>query len=221
MWTGLNTRNCGALIFVVTLAQLSCWTTISDFRPCKDHMASLQWGRGPLIRYETCGLHMSWECRERFPRHQLQRKPLVSDLGMHHDTCVTHVSWCMSGSLTRSGRENVPGIPGACTTRNFCVSGKRPIWYKLNVQWVGTTNQKYYFLLATTKLIDWWWSLWIYVEVMIIQLPNLTDRWWLQGSPLQRFTHCDKSINENILGKFMNGVVTIILSVIASSADMW
>ena len=35
-----------------------------------------------------------------FPRHRLQRKPLVSDPGMHHGTCVTHVPWCMSGSLT-------------------------------------------------------------------------------------------------------------------------
>ena len=43
---------------------------------------------------------------------RFQRKPLVSDAGMHHGTCVTHVPWCMSGSLT-SG-ENVPGIPGAC-----------------------------------------------------------------------------------------------------------
>ena len=32
---------------------------------------------------------------------------------------VTHVLWCMSGSLTRGGWENVPGIPGACATRNF------------------------------------------------------------------------------------------------------
>ena len=49
-----------------------------------------------------------------FPRRRLQRKPLVSDPGMHHGTCVTHVPWCMSGSLTRGGGENVPGIPGAC-----------------------------------------------------------------------------------------------------------
>ena len=48
------------------------------------------------------------------PRRRLQRKPLVGDPGMHHGTCVTHVSWCMSGSLTRTGGENVPGIPGAC-----------------------------------------------------------------------------------------------------------
>ena len=35
----------------------------------------------------------------------------------HHGTCATHVPWCMSGSLTRCGGENVPGIPGACATR--------------------------------------------------------------------------------------------------------
>ena len=40
-----------------------------------------------------------------FSRRRLQRKPLVSDPGMHHGTCVT---------LTRAGGVNVPGIPGAC-----------------------------------------------------------------------------------------------------------
>ena len=49
-----------------------------------------------------------------FPRRRLQRKPLISDPGMHHGTCVTHVPWCMSGSLTCGDGENVPGIPGAC-----------------------------------------------------------------------------------------------------------
>ena len=49
-----------------------------------------------------------------FPRRRFQRKPLVSDPGMHHGTCVTHVPWCMSGSLTYGDGENVPGIPGAC-----------------------------------------------------------------------------------------------------------
>ena len=43
------------------------------------------------------------------PLRLLQRKPLVSDPGMHHGTCVTHVPWCMSGSLTRGGGENVRG----------------------------------------------------------------------------------------------------------------
>ena len=45
-----------------------------------------------------------------FSRPRLQRKPLVSDPGMHHCTCVTQI---------RGGEENVPGIPGACATCNF------------------------------------------------------------------------------------------------------
>ena len=49
-----------------------------------------------------------------FARRRFQRKPLVSDPGMHHGTCVTHVPWCMPGSLTCGDGENVPGIPGAC-----------------------------------------------------------------------------------------------------------
>ena len=54
-----------------------------------------------------------------FRHHRLQRKPLVIDPDMHHGTCVTHVPWCMSGSLTHDGGENVPGIPGACANLNF------------------------------------------------------------------------------------------------------
>ena len=36
---------------------------------------------------------MCRECREQFPRHLLQRKPLVSYSVMHHGRCVTHVPW--------------------------------------------------------------------------------------------------------------------------------
>ena len=45
---------------------------------------------------------------------------------MHHGTNVKHVPWCMSGSLTRGGRENVPGIPGACATHNFACLVRGP-----------------------------------------------------------------------------------------------
>ena len=62
---------------------------------------------------------MRRQCRERLTRHQLQRKPLDSDPGIYHGTCVTHVPWCMSGLLTLGAGENVPGIPGACATHNF------------------------------------------------------------------------------------------------------
>ena len=91
---------------------------------------------------------MRRECRERFPRHRLQRKPLVSDPGMHHGTCVTHVPWCNSGSLTRDCGENVPGIPGACATRNFTylvrgpceVEGKLNKHYLVNFVFVFNTE---------------------------------------------------------------------------------
>ena len=59
-------------------------------------------------------------------RHRFQRKQLVSDPGMHHGTCVTHVPWCMSGSLTHGGGENVPGIPSACATRDFTYLARGP-----------------------------------------------------------------------------------------------
>ena len=75
---------------------------------------------------KNCGLRMRQEYQERFPRHRLKRKPLISDLGMHHGTCMTHVPWCISGSL--------PPVRGKRSrhsrrmrTPQFCVSGKRPI----------------------------------------------------------------------------------------------
>ena len=55
---------------------------------------------------------MHREYKERFPRHRLQRKPLVSDPNMHHARDVMRVR------IAR-WRENVRGIPGACATRNF------------------------------------------------------------------------------------------------------
>ena len=61
-----------------------------------------------------------------FFRHRFQRKPPVSDLGMHHGTCVTHEPWCMSGSLTRSDGEYLLGIPGACAIRNFTYLARGP-----------------------------------------------------------------------------------------------
>ena len=60
--------------------------------------------------------------------------PQVSDPGMHHGTCMTHVPWCMPGSLT-SGflwsqwrEKNVSGIFGACANRKFTYLARYP-WY--------------------------------------------------------------------------------------------
>ena len=48
---------------------------------------------------------------------------------MHQGTCVTHVPWRMSGLLTRGGRENFPGIPGACATRNYTYLARAHWWH--------------------------------------------------------------------------------------------
>ena len=84
-----------------------------DFVP---KQGQLYMHNGPLTRYVEL---RDAECRERFPRHQLQRKPLLCNPAMHHDTCVTQVPWYMSGSLTHGGGEIVRGIPGARAKSNF------------------------------------------------------------------------------------------------------
>ena len=58
--------------------------------------------------------------------------PRVRDPDMHHDTCVTHVPWCMSGSLTSGlfwNRWRGKRSRHSRRMRNpkFYVSGKRPI----------------------------------------------------------------------------------------------
>ena len=77
----------------------------------------VKWKSPPWASYQIrkiAGCACTGNAGNVFPRRRFQRKPLVSDPGMHHGTCVTHVPWCMSGSLTCGDGENVPGIPGAC-----------------------------------------------------------------------------------------------------------
>ena len=71
--------------------------------------------------------------------------PRISDPDMHHGTCVTHVPWCMPGSLTSDflwsrRRGNVPGIPGACATcnvtylvRSSCVDNLECFLYRYGI----------------------------------------------------------------------------------------
>ena len=96
-------------------------------RICEEwYIPSIAANKGDEIPVWTSSQWASWQIRKIagcacagnagnvFPRRRFQRKLLVSDPGMHHGTCVTHVPWCMSGSLTCGDGENVPGIPGAC-----------------------------------------------------------------------------------------------------------
>ena len=74
---------------------------------------------GFLPDCENCGLRR--ECRECFPRHRLQRKLLVGRIPTFIMARAPHKPWCMSGWLTRSGGENVPGIPGLFATAILCI----------------------------------------------------------------------------------------------------
>ena len=67
------------------------------------------------------GLRIRRECRQRFPRHRVLAIP----------TCITTRAYRdhkLTVSVEVGGGENVPGIPGACTTRNFKYLLKKSPW---------------------------------------------------------------------------------------------
>ena len=68
--------------------------------------------------------------------------PRDNDPDMHYGTCVTHVPWCMPGSLT-SGL--LPGIPGACITCQFT--------YRARCPWLGAS-----FYWYPSGLLHWCWG---------------------------------------------------------------
>ena len=75
----------------------------------------------------NCGLRMRRECRERS-----RRERRVIDPDMYHGTRVTHVPWCMPGSITNGflwSRWRGKRSWHSRRTRKtqFYVSGKRPI----------------------------------------------------------------------------------------------
>ena len=117
---------------------------------------------------------MRRECRERFPLHRLHINLLGSDPGMHHGTCVTHVPWCMSGSLARVDGGNVPGIPGACTTRNLTYLARGPS-----------------LRLSDSYMRDWIWS----------SLVHVIDWFQFFDEQLQEqiLTYCQVDTKEEIL----------------------
>ena len=79
--------------------------------------------------------------------------PRVSDPYKHHGTCVAHVSWCMSGSLTRGflliqWRGKHSRHPRRMRKPQFYVLGKRPI------VWTSTSWTTGHPLLGFCSLSD-------------------------------------------------------------------
>ena len=90
---------------------------------------------GPLARYVKLRVAHAPEMSGTF-----SPPPRVSDSDMHHGTCVTHVPWCMPGSLTsvflwsqcrgkRSRHSRRMRKP------QFFVSGNRPMVYINKTRW--------------------------------------------------------------------------------------
>ena len=79
----------------------------------------------------------------------------VSDPGVHHGTCVTHVPWRMPGSLARNGGENVPGIPGACATHNFTYLARGPC-SKCTKMWSRVSFMQ-------NDMFMYLWTCWIWI----------------------------------------------------------
>ena len=82
---------------------------------------------GPLARYVKF-----WVAHVPGMPGAFSPPPWVSDPEMHHGTCVAHVPWCMSGSLT-SGflwsrwRGKRSRYYRRMRNPRFCVYGKRPM----------------------------------------------------------------------------------------------
>ena len=107
------------------------------------------------------------------------RETASSRSGMHHGTCVTHVPWCMSGSLTRAGGEKVPGIPGACVTRNFTYLTRGPCAVS-DPQWRSFHEDIKYCKKVNEKLAKHVWNSYCYQPKIIF---NYLD----QLSPVSEF----------------------------------
>ena len=87
-----------------------------------------------LLVYGSCLKRLH---RERFHHHRLQRKPLISDPGMHHGTCVTHVPWCMPGPLLAVAGKTFPAFPAHAQPVNLRI-WQEDHWTLWNTrQWIS------------------------------------------------------------------------------------
>ena len=90
------------------------------------HTKTYHWVNGPLARYVKLQVAHAPGMPGTF-----SPPAWVNDPDMHHGTCVTHVPWCMPGSLTcgflwSGAGKNLPGTPGACATPNFTYLARGP-----------------------------------------------------------------------------------------------
>ena len=161
---------------------------------------------GLLPDTQICGLRMRRECRERF-----SRPPRVSDPGMYRGTCVTHVPWCVPGSLNSGflcSRWREKGSRHFRRMRNpqFPVSGKRSMVRHplalaklalthliLNKIWPPFRGRYFQCIFVNEKFVFWLKCHWIFLPKCTadssLALVQILAWWWTD----------DKTLSESML----------------------
>ena len=101
--------------------------------------------------------------------------PRISDPDMHRGTCVTHMPWCMPGSLT-SGflwswwRGYVLDITGACATHNFTYLVRGPWCQLFRRHWLHRRLS-----LELCYQLAWYWlyklNIFMSIVDIVIRIP--------------------------------------------------
>ena len=128
-WNELITRWCRGKLTVICRRHFQCSELIrmrrfQDSGPINGHQGDIPWASYQIRKSAGCA------CAGNVGN--VSPPPRISDLDMHHGTCVTHVPWCMPGSLTSGflwSRWRGKRSRHSRCMRNpqFCVSGKRPV----------------------------------------------------------------------------------------------
>ena len=128
-------------------------------------MPAWQYCHGPLTRYVKLraahALGMLGTCS----RHRLKRKPLVNDHSMHHDTCVTHMPWWMSGSLNRGGGELQGWDEYQMYEYEYKYEYLYYVWVRVQVRVLD-----YYMSKSPSPSTGWWVRVRVQVRVPVYDL---------------------------------------------------
>ena len=94
---------------MVCLIVLACLKQVSRMGT-SNYIPQYQWcaTMGLLQIRKFAGWACAGNAGTVFPATDFKGNGLVSDPDMYHGTCVTHVPWCKSGSLTHGGGETFP-----------------------------------------------------------------------------------------------------------------
>ena len=153
-----------------------------------------------------------------FPRHGLQTKPLVNDPGMHRGAWVTHVPWCLSGSLTRGGGEKRSRHSRCMRNPQFYVPGMRPM-HRLTVclphvaaRWLGKCHMLPLTpwnadIMCIDVYLTWWrhqmetfsallalcaGSFDVFFDLRLSKrLSKQSRRWWFEMPSRSLWRHCN------------------------------